>query len=179
MEQQEDKLKPRPEIDPQSLVKPASVTKSSGDNNAITVSGVGNLLTHMAKCCHPVPGDQISGFITQGRGISVHRFDCEQLSNALSQQPERIVEVQWGNKGKQSYQASIQLIASDHQGLVRDVSTIIANERVSIVGLESHLDSVKETVAMVIKIEIANNDLLSRLISKLLLLDAIVSVKRL
>ncbi|NQY64772.1 MAG: GTP diphosphokinase [Alteromonadaceae bacterium] len=179
LEQQDGKSKPLPEIDPQSLVKPSSVSKSGGDGNAITVSGVGNLLTHMAKCCQPVPGDQISGFITQGRGISVHRFDCEQLSNSLSQQPERIVEVQWGDENKKSYQASIQLIANDHQGLMRDVSTIIANERVSIVGMESHLDSAKETMAMVIKIEIANNEILSRLISKLLQLDAIASVKRL
>ncbi|MFQ3209777.1 MAG: GTP pyrophosphokinase, partial [Colwellia sp.] len=83
----DSKFKPAPEIDPQSLVKQSSANKGlAQDDNGITVSGVGNLLTHMAKCCQPVPGDTISGFITQGRGISVHRQDCEQLANALNLQ---------------------------------------------------------------------------------------------
>ena len=179
LQQQEDKGKPVPEIDPQSLVKATSNSKSTSDNNGITVSGVGNLLTHMAKCCQPVPGDEISGFITQGRGISVHRYDCEQLANSLNQQPERFVEVQWGLQGKQSYQVHIQIIASDRQGLLRDISTIIANEHVSIIGMESHSEPSRETMIMTIKVEIINNEILTRLISKLMQLDDVAEVKRL
>ncbi|MFQ3339510.1 MAG: GTP pyrophosphokinase, partial [Colwellia sp.] len=148
----DSKFKPAPEIDPQSLVKQSSANKGlAQDDNGITVSGVGNLLTHMAKCCQPVPGDTISGFITQGRGISVHRQDCEQLANALNLQAERLVEVQWGSDNKQSYQASAQIVGSDRQGLLRDISTIIANEKVSIVGMDSHTDKVKQTVSMQLK----------------------------
>lgn len=178
--QLEDKLKPIPELDPQSLVKEAHVGKNTtGDNNGITVSGVGNLLTHMAKCCSPVPGDAISGFITQGRGISVHRQDCDQLANALHQQAERLVEVQWGLDDKQSYQASALIIASDRQGLFRDISTIIANEKVSIVGIESHSDSLKQTVSMNIKMEVTNSELLTLVLEKLQQLDDVIEVKRL
>lgn len=178
--QLEDKLKPVPELDPQSLVKEAHVGKNTtGDNNGITVSGVGNLLTHMAKCCSPVPGDAISGFITQGRGISVHRQDCDQLANALHQQAERLVEVQWGLDDKQSYQASALIIASDRQGLFRDISTIIANEKVSIVGIESHSDSLKQTVSMNIKMEVTNSELLTLVLEKLQQLDDVIEVKRL
>jgi len=176
---QDDKSKPPVEIDPQSLVKPASAVKSDSDNNGITVSGVGNLLTHIAKCCQPVPGDNISGFITQGRGISVHRYDCEQLANSLNQQPERLVEVQWGLQNNQSYQVNIQVVANDRQGLLRDISTIIANDRVSIVGMESNSDRAHETMIMTIKVEIANNEILTHLITKLLQLNDIASVKRL
>jgi GTP pyrophosphokinase len=176
----DEKNKPPVELDPQSLVKPQQTQqKSKADANGITVSGVGNLLTHMAKCCHPVPGDTISGFITQGRGISVHRNDCDQLANALNQQPEREVEVQWGEQSQQSYLVTVKVIASDRQGLVRDISTIVSNERVSIVGMESRSDPIKQTVAMLLNIEIANNEILGRLIGKLLQLDDVLEVKRL
>ena len=178
--QLEDKLKPAPDLDPQSLVRESNVGKNTaGDNNGITVSGVGNLLTHMAKCCSPVPGDAISGFITQGRGISVHRQDCEQLANALQQQAERFVEVQWGLDDKQSYQASAFIVASDRQGLFRDISTIIANEKVSIVGIESHTDSAKQTMSMKIKMEVTSSELLTRVLEKLHQLDDVIEVKRL
>jgi len=178
--QLEDKVNPALELDPQSLVRESHVGKNTtGDNNGITVSGVGNLLTHMARCCSPVPGDIISGFITQGRGISVHRQDCEQLANALLQQPERFVEVQWGLDDKQSYQASTQIIASDRQGLFRDISTIIANEKVSIIGIESHTDSTKQTMIMNIKMEVTSSELLTRVLEKIRQLDDVVEVKRL
>ncbi len=133
----------------------------------------------MAKCCSPVPGDDISGFITQGRGISVHRQDCEQLASSLLQQPERFVEVQWGIDDKQSYQASTQIIASDRQGLFRDISTIIANEKVSIIGIESNTDSAKQTMIMNIKMEVTSSELLTRVLEKLRQLDDVVEVKRL
>lgn len=169
-----------PEIDPQSLVKESQLGKNTGgDDNGITVSGVGNLLTHMAKCCSPVPGDMISGFITQGRGISVHRQDCEQLASALLQQPERLVEVQWGLDDKQTYQASTLIIASDRQGLFRDISTIIANEKVSIIGIDSHSDHTKQTMSMNIKMEVTSSELLTRVLDKLRQLDDVIEVKRL
>jgi GTP pyrophosphokinase len=180
LQQQDEKSKPEVDIDPQSLIRePQQADTQASDSNGITVSGVGNLLTHMAKCCHPVPGDEISGFITQGRGISVHRIDCEQLANALNQQPEREVEVQWGINSKKSYQVSINIIGGDRQGLLRDISTIIANERVSIIGIESNTDNAKQSMSMTIKIEVANNEALSRLLAKLKQLDDVVEVKRL
>ena len=180
LQQLDSKTKPVEEIDPQSLVRqPQQAGTQAADSNGITVSGVGNLLTHMAKCCQPVPGDEISGFITQGRGISVHRLDCEQLANALNQQPEREVDVQWGIDNNQSYQVSINIIGSDRQGLLRDISTIISNERVSIIGLESNTDHAKQSMSMGIKIEISNNEALTRLMTKLNQLDDVIEVKRL
>lgn len=179
LQQKEEQSKTPADIDPQSLVKESNPSqKLKSDANGITVSGVGNLLTHMAKCCHPVPGDNILGFITQGRGISVHRIDCDQLANSLHSHPEREIEVQWGIEQKTNYQVTVQLIASDRQGLVRDISTIIANERVSIVGMDTHSDHTQQTTSMFLKLELTNYDVLKRLIVKLLQLDDIIEAKR-
>ena len=176
---EQEKTQPPKEIDPQSLVKQTTTPqKYKGDNNGITVSGVGNLLTHMAQCCQPVQGDEILGFITQGRGISVHRKDCEQLANSLQQHPEREVEVQWGEQSRGAYKATVLITAYDRQGLLRDVSTIIANERLFIMGLESHADRNKPTSTILIHIEISDNDSLNRLLSKLLQLDDVIEAVR-
>jgi GTP pyrophosphokinase len=125
-----------------------------------------------------VPGDEIVGFITQGRGISVHRNDCEQFSALIKQQPEREVEVQWGENEQQGYHVTVQIIASDRQGLLRDISTIIANDRVSIIGMDSHTDSPKQVTTMTLDVEIANNQILARLLSKLTQLNDVINVKR-
>jgi len=169
---------PEEELDPQSLVRQSVPSKTTSDN-AITVSGVGNLLTHMAKCCQPVPGDEIEGFITQGRGISVHRKDCEQLANSLSQHPERGVEVQWGDDVRSTYQVTIAIISGDRAGLLRDVSTLIANERISILGMQSQTDKTKQNSRMNITMEIANAEVLARLTNKILQLDDVSEVIRL
>jgi len=177
--QLEERLEPEPDVDPNSIISTHQHNKKTTlDKDSVTVSGVGNLLTHMAKCCQPVPGDEILGFITQGRGISVHRKDCEQLHSALSQTPEREVEVQWGDSVQQSYQATLQITASDRQGLLRDISTIIANERVLIIGISSHANPLKRTTRMSLTIEISNSEMLSRIIGKLGQLDDVIDVKR-
>lgn len=176
---EQEKTQPPKEIDPQSLVtQVATQQKFKGDNNGITVSGVGNLLTHMAQCCQPVLGDEILGFITQGRGISVHRKDCEQLANSLQQQPEREVEVQWGEQSRGMFKATVLITAYDRQGLLRDISTIIANERLFIMGLESHSDKNKPTTTILIHVEITDNDSLNRLLQKLLQLDDVIEAVR-
>jgi len=179
LHQKDDESKPVEEVDPQSFVKtPNPAHKLKADGNGVTVSGVGNLLTHMAKCCHPVPGDSILGFITQGRGISVHRTDCDQLANALNLQPEREIEVQWGKEQTTSYVVTIRIIASDRQGLVRDISTIIANERVSIVGMETHPELTQQTTSMNLKLQLSNNEVLTKLLVKLLQLDDVIDATR-
>ncbi|MBO9490085.1 GTP diphosphokinase [Endozoicomonas sp. G2_1] len=177
LQQQDDKHKPPVELAPEEIIKPTN-NQQKVDKNGITVSGVGNLLTHVAQCCQPVPGDNILGFITQGRGISVHRQDCEQLGHLLSQQPEREIEVQWGEQNQQKYQLSILIIANDRQGLLRDVSSIIANDRISILGLETKTDS-QQVTRMSIKLELVHLDTLAKLTNKLLQLDDVIEVKRL
>ncbi|WP_068546744.1 GTP diphosphokinase [Thalassotalea crassostreae] len=172
-----DKNKPASDVDPKMVIRQQTENQKS-DQNGITVSGVGNLMTHMAKCCQPVPGDQIKGFITQGRGISVHRSDCEQLQNALKQTPERYVDVQWGEDQRSKYQVSIQIVAGDRQGLLRDITTIIANEKVNVLDMSSRNDYKNSSSIINFKIELANAEVLDRLFNKIDQLDDIGSIKR-
>jgi GTP pyrophosphokinase len=165
-------------VDLDKIIKQPSQTPQKVDSNGITVSGVGNLLTQMAKCCQPMPGDDIVGFITQGRGISVHRQDCMQLQHSLSQQPEREVDVQWGHGNSKKYEVAFLIIANDRQGLLRDVSTIVANDRISILGVESRSDVVKQTMKMKVTIELANTSVLTRLLHKINQLDDVIEVSR-
>ncbi|QDP02006.1 GTP diphosphokinase [Thalassotalea sp. PS06] len=171
------KQQPQEEVDPKLIIKGSS-EKRQTDKNGITVSGVGNLLTHMAKCCQPVPGDTITGFITQGRGISIHRSDCEQLLNAEKQNPERIVDVQWGDDQKTGYQVSVQIITGERQGLLRDVTTIIANEKINVLDMSSKNDQKLHQNVMTFKLELANTSVLDRLINKIMQLDDVVRVDR-
>ncbi|MEW6998346.1 GTP diphosphokinase [Colwelliaceae bacterium BS250] len=172
-----EKTKPAAEIDPKMVIR-QHTEKQQVDSNGITVSGVGNLLTHMAKCCQPVAGDSIKGFITQGRGISVHQGNCEQLQHLLNQFPERLVDVQWGAKHQHSYQASIQVSAGDRFGLLRDVTTIIANEKTNVLDMSSRLDTKKHLYIMEFKLQVDNTEILDRLIDKIDQIDEVIAVQR-
>ncbi|TLU59918.1 GTP diphosphokinase [Thalassotalea litorea] len=171
------KSQPQDEVDPKLVIKGKS-DKNKADQNGITVSGVGNLLTHMAQCCQPVPGDTISGFITQGRGISIHRSDCEQLLNAEKQNPERIVDVQWGDDQKSGYLVSVQIVTGERQGLLRDVTTIIANEKINVLDMSSKNDQKLHQNVMTFKLELANTSVLERLFNKISQLDDVISLDR-
>jgi len=96
------------------------------------VLGIGDLLTNLAGCCHPVPGDDIVGYVTRSRGITVHRRDCYNVVN--EDEKERLIEVEWGQTDTQ-YPVGIQIEALDRVGLVRDISTVVAEEKINIVGM--------------------------------------------
>ena len=172
-----DKLKPAEDIDPKMVIR-QQTEKQQVDSNGITVSGVGNLLTHMANCCQPVPGDKISGFITQGRGISIHRSDCDQLQNSLKQSPERMVEVQWGDNHSQYYQLSIMVTCDERHGLLRDITTVIANEKVNVVDMSSRIDYKQRLNITEFKLEVENAEIISKLFTKIEQIEDVISVKR-
>ena len=101
------------------------------------------------------------------------------MLHLLSQQPERELDVQWGDSSSKAYLASVQILASDRQGLLRDISTIISNERVLIVGMDSQVDKKKQSSRMTINLEITNSDMLNRIMNKIALIDDVLDVKRL
>jgi GTP pyrophosphokinase len=103
--------KPQPEL---------RISRGTGARNgaAVQVQGVGNLLTNMAGCCKPVPGDAITGFITQGRGVSIHRGDCRRLLQIAEQHPERVIDVDWGTAPDERFEVDIAIEAYDRQGLL-------------------------------------------------------------
>lgn len=145
----------------------------------IVVQGVGNLMTNIAGCCQPIPGDEIIGFITQGRGISIHRNDCEQLKELQNQHPERLVEAVWGENNAGGYKITLRVVANDRSGLLRDITTILANEKINVVEFSSRSNRKQQTATMDMALRIYNIDTLSRALAKISQLPDIIEAKRL
>jgi guanosine-3',5'-bis(diphosphate) 3'-pyrophosphohydrolase len=141
---------------------------------SINVLGVGDLLTRLANCCHPLPGDKITGYITQGRGITVHRRDCPNIVH--EKEKERLVKVEWGAVA-QVYPVTIQVDAWDRVGLVRDISAIIAEEGVNLteVSMDNHRD---DSVILHFTLEVKNAAQLSKIMSKIHSVWNVVTVTR-
>jgi len=141
---------------------------------SINVLGVGDLLTRLANCCHPLPGDKIIGYITQGRGITVHRRDCPNIVH--EEEKERLVKVDWGVVA-QVYPVAIQVDAWDRVGLVRDVSAIIAEEGVNLseVSTDNHRD---DSVTLHLTLEVKSAAQLSKIMSRIHSVWNVVSVTR-
>lgn len=148
-------------------------------NSSIIVDGVGNLMHHIARCCQPIPGDDIVGYVTQGRGISIHRADCEQLFDLQSSSPERVVEAEWGKHYSSGFSLVIRVIANDRNGLLRDVSAIMANEKVNVIGVASRTDTKRWIATIDIEVELNNIDLLDKLLKRIMQLDDVIEAKRL
>ncbi|MBF0784928.1 GTP diphosphokinase [Muribacter muris] len=148
-------------------------------NGFIVVEGVGNLMHHIARCCQPIPGDDIVGYITQGRGISIHRADCEQLFDLQSNSPERVVDAEWGEHYATGFSLTIRVIANDRNGLLRDVSAIMANEKINVLGVSSRTDTKRRIATIDVEVELNNIQLLSKLTARILQLDDVIEAKRL
>ncbi|MCW9014325.1 MAG: GTP diphosphokinase [Gammaproteobacteria bacterium] len=155
---------------------PTKKVQAKGDE--VRVRGVGNLLTSIANCCKPVPGDQIIGFITRGQGISIHRQDCVNIINLEADKRGRLIEAEWGGDLAKTYQVSIHVEAIDRQGLLRDVSKVLADEKVDVIGVNTLSNKDDQTADMTISAEISDLQQLGRVMDKVGQLPNIVSVSR-
>ncbi|OLO05620.1 GTP diphosphokinase [Salinicola socius] len=148
-------------------------------SDGITVLGVGNLKTAMANCCHPVPGDQIIGYITQGRGVTIHRQDCSNVLQLRSEEPRRIVDVEWGQKERAQYPVDIEIEAWDRSGLLRDVTHVLSSDRVNVTSVNTVTDKFDNIARMRITLEIESLEALERIFSRIQQLPNVIDVKRL
>ncbi|AUG99638.1 GTP diphosphokinase [Pectobacteriaceae bacterium CE70] len=155
-----------------------SIQRNNKDNGRVVVEGVGNLMHHIARCCQPIPGDDIVGFITRGRGISIHRADCEQLDDLRVHAPERIVEAVWGESYSSGYSLVVRVTANDRSGLLRDITTILANEKVNVLGVSSRSDVKQQVATIDMEIEIYNLQVLGRVLAKLNQLPDVIDARR-
>lgn len=160
-----------------SIVGRAS-REDQADGSEVYIDGVGNLLSYIAQCCKPIPGDSISGFITQGRGVSIHRQDCQNLLAHAEEEPQKIIKVDWAEKPEKLYSVEIQLEAFDRHGLLRDITTLLDRERVNVSAMQTLSDKKQSTVDMTFKIEVASFTALSRLLAKLSQMPNVTSVRR-
>lgn len=151
-------------------VNPAPTLGSPG----LRVMGIGNLLTTMARCCHPVPGDQIVGYVTRARGVTVHRADCHSVLNEPER--ERLVAVEWGTVSR-LYPASIRIEAWDRVGLLRDISGVMADEKVNMVGVRT-LEAGEGMVNILATLETTGIEQLSRLLSRIEIVTGVRNVAR-
>ena len=135
--------------------------------NEINILGVGDLMTNLARCCKPVPGDAIAGFITKGRGISIHRRECPNMLRYTSECPERLIEVEWGREVHQPYQVDVQITAFDRAGLLRDITSVLANDKINVTGLNTITSRADHLVSATLTVEITSIEQLSQLLAKL------------
>ncbi len=164
-----------PLLQPEEVtVEPPEVPARATYTTSVRVLGTGDLLTRLSRCCNPVPGDDIIGYVTRGEGVSIHRSDCRNILN--EDERERLVDVEWGRRGH-LYPVAVHIEAWDRVGLLRDVSTMVAEERVNMVGVhtQEHDDGV---ITIFVTLETTGIEQLTRLLSKLEAIRGVLSVGR-
>jgi len=151
--------------------------EASREAKGVTIRGVGNLLTQRAGCCKPMPGDPVWGYITQGRGVSIHRRDCSELAALTAADPGRLVEVEWGGE-PEVYPVDIRLLGVDRKGLLRDVTGLLADERVNVLRADTRTDPKDHSVRMELRIEVTDATQLSRILGKLSQVPSVLEARR-
>ncbi len=161
--------------------EPELATKKSradekADDGRILVVGVDKLMTQLGRCCKPVPPDRVAGFVTRGRGVSVHRLDCGNFRNMAARNPERVVDAQWGSRRRGVYAADVLVEANDRQGLLRDVSDVLSKEKINVTAVKTQ--SKGGLARMAFTVELADAGQLQRVLSRVGEIDGVTAVRR-
>jgi guanosine-3',5'-bis(diphosphate) 3'-pyrophosphohydrolase len=140
------------------------------------VQGIDDVLVRLARCCNPVPGDGIVGFVTRGRGLSVHRADCPNAKDLL-REPERIIKVEWDTGTATTYQVEIVVEARDRTGLLRDVSTVLTESGVNVLSANVNIDK-QGVAAMRFLFELGNMEQLGSVLARVQSIDGVFTAER-
>ena len=151
--------------------------RTAAHSSGVVVEGIDNCLVKMAKCCNPVPGDAIIGYITRGRGVSVHRCDCVNVNGLNKEEAGRLIHVSWEERVHNTYIAQIELFATDRDNLVVDIVNTIADHKIPLKGINARAGK-NQTAAVEITLEIVDSVQLDRLIYKLMTLRGVDNVSR-
>lgn len=154
--------------------KPAAKVAGQG----VFVHGVGDLLVQMAGCCHPVPYDPIIGYITRGRGVTVHREDCDSIARMDDSERARLIDVSWGQSQDAVYPVEIRVHSYDRPGLLRDITVALGAEHVNVIGANTFSNKKDSTAEFLLKLEIANAAQLSRVLARIGQLPNVMEVSR-
>jgi GTP pyrophosphokinase len=152
--------------------------KQSTTDSGFKILGVGNLLTTTAHCCHPVPNDPIIGYITRGRGVTIHRQDCGNVLRLQGEDRDRLIEVEWGSVSDEGYLVEIAVEAYDRSGLLRDITVVLANEKINLNGVNTATDKRDGIARMSLQLEITDIGQLSRVLTKIGQLPNVVEARR-
>ena len=171
---------PAPTEDEVLLAKKSRpVPAGRAPKGGVLVVGVDSLMTQLARCCKPAPPDAISGFVTRGKGVSIHRRDCASFHQIAERSPERVIEVEWGKpKGGEApvYPVDVAIEAIDRQGLLRDISEVFAKEKMNVIGVQTQ--SVKGTAWMTFTVEIADSQKLARVLVSVREINGVRAARR-
>ena len=159
------------------LRKPRIAVHSA--KGGVLVVGVDSLMTQLAKCCKPAPPDAICGFVTRGKGVSVHRADCSNLKEMVAQNGERLIEVEWGQNPSAVaavYPVDVRIEAADRQGLLRDISEVFTKEKMNVIGVQTQ--SIKGTAWMTFTVEVSDAHRLAKVLGSVAELNGVRSARR-
>ncbi|HKJ18315.1 MAG TPA: bifunctional (p)ppGpp synthetase/guanosine-3',5'-bis(diphosphate) 3'-pyrophosphohydrolase [Xanthomonadales bacterium] len=145
----------------------------------VRIEGVGNLMTSIARCCHPLPGDAVVGYVTQGRGVTIHREDCRQVLGWRSENNPRLLKVTWGRQARTDYTARVQVRAFDRRELIKDISSVLATSEANVAEISSHLDEITDEVTIRLKLKVRDYEQLSELLNKLASVPNVLETRRL
>ncbi|EHL29071.1 GTP diphosphokinase [Legionella drancourtii] len=173
-----NKLAPPPtsEVNLEKFVKLQTKPEVTGSD--LRIEGVGNLLTFMARCCQPVPGDEVIGYITIGRGVSVHRQDCSNIIHASERQKQRFLQVSWGSATRENYVVDVLIKAFDRSELLRDVTSLLANEKAHVYALQTQSNKHENMTYITLTVDIDGLSSLSRLLAKLAQIPNVLEARR-
>lgn len=153
--------------------------RRAGGRPEVVVAGVPDLMTQIASCCNPVPYDPIVGFITRGRGVAVHRESCANIAGLPDEDRDRLIDVEWADQPKDAaYPVDIIITAADRKGLLRDVSSVLADEDANVIGTETQTDATNDRASMRFTVEVGDIDQLERVCGKLRQLTDVLEVRR-
>ena len=145
--------------------------------SGVIVKGIDNCLVKLSKCCNPVPGDNIVGYITRGRGVSIHRADCKNLNDLFLDEESRMIDVCWAEDDKSAYSVDIEIYANDRNGLLADIIKQISDSKSKLMAVSSRAN--KERIAITeLTIEVENLDELNQILKALRKVDSVYEVKR-
>ena len=169
-----------PPAEDDKLFRKAQQPKPSQQHGGVLVVGMNSLLTQLAKCCRPAPPDDVRGYVTKGKGVSVHRAKCGNFLQLLQKNPDRVIEVAWHGKpndpSAELYLVDIQVLADDRQGLLRDISEVFAREKMNVVGVKTQ--TIKNTAWMTFTVEVNNASGLNKMLSALNAVNGVRSARR-
>lgn len=159
------------------IIKSKAIPKTSGSD--LVIEGVGNLLTYMARCCKPLPGDDVVGYITLGRGVSIHLKDCPNIIHSSEKQKQRFLDVSWVQKTHDQYVVDIGVKAFDRAGLLRDITSTLSNEKAHVYALKTDVNKNENRADIHLTVEVDGINSLVRLLTKLQQIPNVIEAKRL
>lgn len=176
-------LRPTPPPEPldERLLRKVQRPNPLSTSGGVLVVGVDSLLTQLARCCRPAPPDEIKGFVTRGKGISVHRVGCRNFLQLVQRSADRVIDVAWGATttaaGHCVYPVDVQVLAHDRQGLLRDISEVFAKEKMNVIGVQTQ--SVKGVAWMTFTIEVPDASRLTKVLGVVMAVTGVQSARRL